>query len=164
MSDELGRLAEIKAMQGIVEVLKGLGPESVARVLRWASETYGLSAPTKTTGAKQGKDEEQSEFGSVSDFYNAVDPQNAADKALVVAYWIQFREGKESFGAQEVNTSLKNLGHGVGNITDALDVLKARKPAAVIQLKKSGTSRQARKTYKVTAAGKTAVEAMIGQE
>jgi hypothetical protein len=50
----------------------------------------------------------------------------------------------------------------VKHITSAFDTLKARKPAAVMQLKKSGSTRQARKTYKLTVAGKNAVELMIG--
>ena len=74
-------------------------------------------------------------------------------------YFLQFQQGQSDFGAYEVNAALKNLGEGVGNITTAFDTLKARKPADVIQLKKSGTSKQARKTYKVTLHGKTAVEA-----
>jgi hypothetical protein len=36
---------------------------------------------------------------------------------------------------------------------DALDTLKAQKPAPVLQLKKAGTTTQARKTYKVTTVG-----------
>jgi hypothetical protein len=36
-----------------------------------------------------------------------------------------------------------------------------QKPALVLQLKKAGKSRQARKTYKVTVAGVKAVEAML---
>jgi hypothetical protein len=67
------------------------------------------------------------------------------------------------FASQEINAALKNLGHPIGNITSAFDNLKARKPAPVMQLKKSGTSKQARKTYRLTLAGKSAVEAMVRQ-
>jgi DNA-binding PadR family transcriptional regulator len=60
-----------------------------------------------------------------------------------------------------LNKELKNLGHGVSNITSALDTLMSRKPALVIQTKKSGTSKQARKKYKLTLEGLRAVERMV---
>jgi hypothetical protein len=41
--------------------------------------------------------------------------------------------------------------------------LKSQKPALVVQLKKSGSTKQARKKYKLTTAGKKAVEQLIGQ-
>jgi hypothetical protein len=56
---------------------------------------------------------------------------------------------------------LKNLGQGLANITNAIDGLRNQKPALVLQLKKSGKSQQARKTYKLTVAGIKAVEVMI---
>jgi hypothetical protein len=61
---------------------------------------------------------------------------------------------EQDFEAQRVNTLLKHLGLGVGNITRSLESLKSRKPQHVVQLRKSGTARQARKRYKVTAAGR----------
>jgi len=63
----------------------------------------------------------------------------------------------------EGDAALKNLGHPIANITSAFNNLKARKPATVMQLKKAGTTKQARKTYKLTLAGKSAVEAMVHQ-
>jgi hypothetical protein len=41
-------------------------------------------------------------------------------------------------------------------LTAALDELKAARPAFAIQLRKSGSSQQARKKYKITAAGEKA--------
>jgi DNA-binding PadR family transcriptional regulator len=49
----------------------------------------------------------------------------------------------------------------VSNITRARDGLKARQPQLVIQVQKSGKSKQARKRYKVTSAGKTEVRRML---
>jgi hypothetical protein len=65
----------------------------------------------------------------------------------------------------ELNTNLKNLGHGLSNVTDALTSLINRKPSFVLQTAKSGKSRQARKKYKLTRAGLDEVRRMIqGQE
>jgi hypothetical protein len=48
------------------------------------------------------------------------------------------------------------------NITAALDDLKEVQPQLVLQLKKSGKSRQARKTYKISVAGVQRDKEMIG--
>lgn len=70
--------------------------------------------------------------------------------------------GKLEFKRRRSTRALKHLGHPIRNITSVFDNLKARKPALVMQLKESGTSRQARKSYKLTVAGKQAVEMMVG--
>jgi DNA-binding PadR family transcriptional regulator len=49
----------------------------------------------------------------------------------------------------------------VSNITTALSSLIERKPQLVIQTRKSGNSKQARKRYRLTDAGIRAVERMI---
>jgi DNA-binding PadR family transcriptional regulator len=59
---------------------------------------------------------------------------------------------------------LKHIGYGVVNITDALNQLISDRPSFVIQLTKSGSSKQARKTYKITDAGMRRVSEMLGAE
>ena len=81
----------------------------------------------------------------IAELYAAAAPESEFDKALVAGYWFQFVDGRPEFGSQEINSALKNLGHPIKNITSAFDSLKSRKPASVMQVKKSGSSRQARK-------------------
>ena len=102
-----------------------------------------------------------SKYGSLAELHDSAQPKSNADKALVAGYWLQVCQGSESFDGFSANKDLKNLGHGIGNITIAINSLRRQKPALVLQLKKSGTSKQARKTYKVTVAGIMAVKAMI---
>ena len=73
-------------------------------------------------------------------------------------------QGQETFTSQTLNSALKDLGRGVSNITRALAASMAQKPALVMQVRKSGTTKQARKIYKLTAAGKKAVVLMITQD
>lgn len=167
------RAAEVKAMGKLTEALAGLDPAAVARVLRWANDAYDVAI--SPLGAKRqaggggggtgngngGNDGPQ--FADLAELHAATTPESDADRALVAGYWVQYGEGKADFASQEINAALKNLGHPIGNITSAFDNLKARKPAPVMQLKKSGTSKQARKTYRLTLAGKSAVEAMVRQ-
>ena len=183
MSDEkvpvANKRAEIDAMGAIADALADLDVETESRVLRWAIDSYGVAVgggtkPRAAAANAQNSDTSngnggtttpiKSRFSEIGEFYSAISPTTDADKALVVAYWLQWGEERQDFAAYDVNTALKHLGEGVSNITTALDTLKARKPAPVIQLKKAGTSKQARKTYKVTLAGKNQVEMMVGQQ
>lgn len=173
-------MAEVKAMALVAEAVSGLDAEATARIVRWMADRYkvglsfgggkdraesgrsGSAAPSGGGNGNGSRDDHQ--FADLAELYNATAPESDADKTLVAAYWAQYGEGKAEFGSQELNTALKNLGHAIGNITTAFDTLKARKPAPVMQLKKSGSSKQARKTFRLTLAGKSAVEAMIGQQ
>ncbi len=166
-------MEELTAMKTVAQALASLDAEATARVVRWAAERFGNIALPRvgaTPGPKVAANTEasaagvsagQGRFEHLADLYGAVSPNTEADRALVAGYWVQYVEGQPEFGAQTINAALKDLGHRVANITNALAALKAQKPQLVVQLKKSGTSKQARKTYKLTTAGKGAVEAMI---
>ena len=172
-------MAEIKAMQAVAEAVTDLDAEARGRVLRWAAERFGVpvSAPGRPVmrsagggsqlnipmNANGAGDMEVQKYSDIAELYAAASPESESDKALVAGYWFQFQDGRDDFAAQEINSALKNLGHPIKNITSAFDSLKARKPAPVMQLKKAGSTKQARKTYKLTLAGKSAVEMMIGQ-
>lgn len=101
------------------------------------------------------------EYSSLAELHDAANPKTNADRALVAAYWFQVCLKQESFNAAEANKELTQLGHKIANITDAIDTCRKQKPALILQLKKSGTSRQARKTYKISHAGIGTVEAFI---
>jgi hypothetical protein len=84
------------------------------------------------------------------------------DRVLVAAYWLQGCAKQASWGGLQVNNLLKDLGHGVRNVTTALNSAQKHKPALVRQMSKSGKSQQARKTYKLTTAGVTRVRKKLG--
>jgi uncharacterized protein CbrC (UPF0167 family) len=100
-------------------------------------------------------------FSTFAELFSKASPSSNGEKALVTGYWLQVCGGADSFTAAAANKELMNLGHKVANITDAIDSMKNLKPQLILQLKKSGTSRQARKVYKVSHEGVTRVEAMI---
>ena len=158
---------EIGAMTSVAKALSGLAPDARERVLRWASgrfnvEWTGVKGGRKgETGEVQG---EQAEFADFPSLFDAAAPNTDPERALVAGYWFQQVESRPDLDAQTLNTALKNLGHPIANITDALSSLKNRKPALVMQTQKKGTTRQARKKYKLTTAGVKAVEAMLAHE
>ncbi|MFA5907299.1 MAG: hypothetical protein WC815_00825 [Vicinamibacterales bacterium] len=164
--------AEITAMQKVAEALKSLDTAAIGRVLQWAANHWSVPTPQVITGASipstakmpapiVSADAPPPKYTDLGELFAAASPAADTDRVLVVGYWLQFIEGRSDLASFDVNKELKNLGHGVANVTTAFDNLKARKPAPVIQLKKAGTSKQARKTYKLTLAGKQAVEAML---
>lgn len=168
---------EFVAMRAVFSALKGLpDDEARTRVLNYAASRLSLSmgsswgsaqaAATESVG--NGETEIQTAvtptpntFTTFAELFDATHPQSNADKALVAGYWLQVCQGAESFSGLAVNTELKHLGEAVSNVTTAIDGLKNQKPALALQLKKSGKSQQARKSYKITVAGVKAVEAMI---
>jgi hypothetical protein len=103
----------------------------------------------------------QGDYEDLADLYNAANPTSDVQRALVAGYWFQVVEGNTTFASQTLNTALKDLGHGLSNITKALTALQQQRPALASQVKKAGKSRQARKVYKLTRAGITEVERML---
>jgi DNA-binding PadR family transcriptional regulator len=100
-------------------------------------------------------------FSSLPDLYSTVSPASDSSRALVVGYWFQVMQGEQDLDGFQINKELKHLGHGASNITTALSSLIERKPQLVIQTRKSGNSKQARKRYRLTDAGIKAVERML---
>ena len=83
---------------------------------------------------------------------------------MVAGYWFQELAGQDDLDSQRINKELKNLGHPSTNITRDFDALIRRSPRQVIQVRKEGKSRQARKRYKLTREGIKAVEQMLKKE
>lgn len=157
---------ELKAMANIEAALKDLSDDERARVMQWAASRFRGAGKSPLKGGPE-NDEVQAtdlgKYGTLAEFYDAAAPETEADRALVAAYWYQFKEDASDVEAQRINSELKHLGHGVGNITRAFEALKSQKPALIMQTRKEGSTKQARKKYKVTTEGKKAVERMIGR-
>ncbi len=102
-------------------------------------------------------------YGSLAELYNSASPKTGWQMVLVGGYWFQVCAGSEEFTAQTVNDQLKEIGAKVANVTVAFNTLKAAKPGLVLQVRKSGKTKQSRKHYKLTVAGIRAVEEMINQ-
>lgn len=165
---------EIMAMSKIGAALSELKEaDAVTRVLRWAVEKYRTksaqalsNAPSSAFNGIANSTEEVSAFRQFSDFpalFSAASPTTDPERALVTGYWFQVVKGQDELHGQQLNDELKNMGHRIGNVTDALSSLITRRPALVIQTRKSGTSRQARKKYRLTTEGIRAVEQMFAQ-
>ncbi len=151
---------EIFSMQQVVAALSELKEDEQVRVLRWAADRFGISLrPQPPSGKASGADAldaietSEREFEDFASLFNRVTPKNGPEKALTAAYWHQVCLGQDTFEGMQINTELKHLGHRLPNVTDALSSLIGRKPSLVMQVRKSGKSKQARKKYKLTTLG-----------
>lgn len=170
---------EIDAMSSVATALGAVDEDAQGRVLRWAAERFGVTLAKQDgrRGAGSGGGDEDYEgardlaeeeiveeaptYELFAEMFAAASPKSNEDKALVAAYWVQVHEGHGTWASRLLNAELKNLGHAIPNITDALTSNMNKKPQRVIQLKKSGNSRQANKTYKVTHEGLVYVQGML---
>lgn len=169
---------EFTAIQAVYTALNPLDAEARTRVISYIVDrleikgSYAAKAATPPTPEQTTTTEDvaqtdrpsasHTEFKTFAELYDAAkQPDGNPSRALIAGYWLQVCGGQEAFDSQSANKELKNLGIGVVNITDAIDSLKNKKPALALQIKKSGSSRQARKLYKLTVSGVRAVEEMM---
>lgn len=170
-----GSDVEMDAFKTIYEALEALEEEarervftSVATMLRIGARGTKSSSIPKTEEVSKGQDDADegkvalSKYSAFAELYADADPTSSSDKALAAGYWLQVCMGGEHFSGFSINSELNNLGHRLSNVTQALSSLIKTKPQLVLQLKKTGKSQQARKTYKLSKAGIDRVEGMIG--
>jgi len=115
-------------------------------------EDVGKDAAEKTGLAR---------YSTLAECITAARAKDEAEHALVAAAYFQANGNLNEITGQQVNKALTHTGHGVANITVALQSNIDHSPQFVIQISKSGKAKQARKKYKVTDAGLAEVERMI---
>lgn len=156
---------ELEAMQKIHEAFEQLKEEDArTRVLRWAPGRYGGAARTQE-GTKISLAPDVStdgiEFPDFARLLEKTNPSTESECALVAGYWYQVCQSNPDFDSQTINAELKQYGKPVSNITRAFDALISQDPRLVMQVRKAGTSRQARKRYKLTTQGVGRVKQMM---
>jgi hypothetical protein len=156
---------EVEAMGKVSAALSELNSEAIRRVLGWANQKFGVKAVgDSSAGAgtlKPFAEEAASQFPDFASFYDAVDPSNDNDRALVAGYWLQEVQQNPEWDSQAANSNLKNVGRGLANVAENLTRLMSVTPRLVIQTQKSGTTKQGRKKYKLTTVGIQRVRQMI---
>jgi hypothetical protein len=160
---------ELKIMNEVVRLLEPLDAAARTRAIAWvigALDIKALAPPTESAKAERtnAQTKTNTDFPTFAELFHAAGPKSEREKALVAGYWIQQSSGVSQFSSQQINNELKHIGYRVSNITDALSQLIGDKPSLAIQLAKSGQSKQARKTYKITDAGLRYVSAMLNSQ
>ena len=167
---------DLRAIETILKELLPFGPGERGRILQYVSSKLDIcvGAPVRVGTARQGHDDtaspsspqhsaELTQYETIAELMAAAQPASDAQRVLVAAAFLQHVNGRQELTAQEINKELKHLGHGVRNITMATNSLKSVRPARIIQVRKAGKTKQARKLYKVTEAGKKCVEQMVSE-
>ena len=152
---------ELKAMHDAYEAIEALGDdESKARVIRWLFSKFSVAgSKLHTLQSTISKSEilhtkvDIPSYETVADIFSHASPRTCSDKVLIVASFLQEKYEKSELTGLEINNELRHLGHGVSNITVAIQGLIDKKPKLMIQTRKEGKSRQAHKKYKVTVEG-----------
>jgi hypothetical protein len=159
-------ISEVEAITTVDRALSEVDEDAAARVLRWASEKYGQSipdeVPVEPMSAAPSVPVDQ--FEEIAELMAAAGPSNGVERVLVATYWFQVINEHPNVTGQQVNDALKNLGHAMSNITDAFSSLIRRKPQLAMQVEKTGSSKQARKKYKLTIAGIHEVKRLLTPE
>lgn len=163
---------QLMAMQKVVEALGGLDEADLRVVLGFIGMRYGgmkvppssvggAAAETAGSASTNAASQMPGTFDAFHDLYHGANPSTESEKALVAGYWVQVCQQNDGFDSFTANSALKGMGYTVSNITRALDALMSQEPKYVMQIKKTGTSRQARKVYKLTTAGLKRVAEML---
>lgn len=161
---------ELSAMQTVMNALVPLDLAAKQRVIDWVTARLELAPPRsptnqirKNAGATNTVSDgvREADYADFATLFTAAQPITETDKALLAAHWTQTSTGANEFTAKPVNDALKNLGHGASNIARTLTELCDSKPQLVLQLKKSGKTKQAKKTFRVTAEGRTAIKRLL---
>jgi hypothetical protein len=74
-------------------------------------------------------------------------------KILLAAAYLNENKNIKEFGSSDVNALMKKIGHGVPNISAAINNLMDKNPPLLVQTGKPGTRKHARRTYSVTEEG-----------
>jgi hypothetical protein len=88
-------------------------------------------------------------------------PPTQQELSLLGAYYFNTVLGQESVSGADINCVLKDHGRGSKNITQDLGAHITSQPSLILQVKKTGNSRQARKLYKITSPGIKYVETRL---
>jgi hypothetical protein len=158
---------ETTAIGEIAGIVGELEEDQRGRVIRYILERFNITGALRDTKAsaaapkQEPQPDSSAEFEDFASLVDAARPESDSMRALVAGYWLQVCKGGQSFDAQSANTELKHLGHPSSNITTALGALINQKPALVLQLRKSGNTKQARKSYRVTESGIRRVKSML---
>lgn len=156
-------MEELDAMKKVAEALADLEPDAIARVLRWATDKFGVEDFGLENEQKVGKtDLPADQYDQLADLFAAADPSTEAEKVLVTAYWLSEIKGATEIKSLQVNKELKQLGHPISTITREFNNLVERRPQLIAQTKKAGATKQARKSFKLTQTGRKKVESMLG--
>ncbi len=92
-------------------------------------------------------------YKNIENLFLAAEIKSVGSRVLLAAAYLQEKNDYEEMSSYDINSRLKKLGYGVSNITTAINTLLNKKTPLMMQTKKEGTSKQAKRKFKVTEEG-----------
>lgn len=152
-------MTELEAMAKIDQLMRSLSSEERSRVISWLTHKYGShSSVTRISDSDLANDPNGKRFSTFAEAFDTFNPQNLAERALIGLWWVDQASDDANHPSQPINNELKNAGYPIKNITDALSASMSQQPKYVLQTRKSGSSKQARKLYRLTDAGRKFIQ------
>lgn len=93
------------------------------------------------------------DYDTVMDLFANAEVKKVSQKILLMAAFLQERQNFKEISSYDINFRLKRLNQGVQNISSSINGLLNRKPEVMVELERSGSSKQARRKFRVTIEG-----------
>jgi hypothetical protein len=121
----------------------------------------GTDEAPRRRGRPKGSTNARRASGGIGSMIERWKPETMAERALLGAYVLARGRPERTVTSQAINAELKRNGLPVPNITRAIESNLRARPPLMVQKKKMGTTRQARKQYALTQEGVDLVEAKL---
>jgi len=121
----------------------------------------GEEEAPRRRGRPRGSTTTRRAAGGISSLVEQWKPETMAERALLGAYVLARGRPDRTVTSQAINAELKRNGLPVPNITRAIESNLRTRPPLMVQKKKMGTTRQARKQYALTQEGVDLVESKL---
>jgi hypothetical protein len=121
----------------------------------------GEEEAPRRRGRPRGSTTTRRATGGISSLVEQWRPETMAERALLGAYVLARGRADRTVTSQAINAELKRNGLPVPNITRAIESNLRTRPPLMVQKKKMGTTRQARKQYALTQEGVDFVESKL---
>jgi hypothetical protein len=140
---------------------RGSAPRAQAEPDAGDGAAAGEEAPRRR-GRPRGSTGTRRTGSGISSMIERWKPETMAERALLGAYVLARGRPDRTVTSQAINAELKKNGLPVPNITRAIESNLRSRPPLMVQKKKMGTTRQARKQYALTQEGVDLVEGRLG--
>ena len=170
-------LNELVVINDLVQVLNPLAADEQRRVINWLADYFGIyDDEFAFDGASlvEVADLDEADDGEAVDaadaepaadtfetFLARVNPKTAIQKIVTSAYWLETKEGKDSWTSFQANKLLKSLDIKISSVSGTLAIEGKKDNPMVSVLDKSGDSMQSRKTFRLSDAGLAFVESRL---
>ncbi len=108
-------------------------------------ETDKISDSLKGLGLKR--------YRSIETLFLSSNVKTVPSKILLAAAYLQEKLNFEEISSFDINSRLKKMGYGVPNISSSLNSLLNKEPPLMVQIRKAGDSKQAKRKFRVTEEG-----------